>query len=59
MTPLRAGGPVVPSHRSRLFVWPSHRTSTYRHAARMARHGDPEAQMFVSGASDINPFDAR
>jgi hypothetical protein len=25
----------------------------------MALHGDPEAQSFVSGRSDVNPFDAQ
>jgi hypothetical protein len=42
-----------------VFAWPSHATSTYRRAARMARHGDPEARMFVGGESDINPFDVQ
>jgi hypothetical protein len=57
--PLRAGAPVASSNRSRVFAWPSHATSTYRRAARMARHGDPEAGMFVGGKSDINPFDVQ
>jgi hypothetical protein len=57
--------PRVPLHASvhsnsnRLFVWPAHGTSTYKRAARMALHGDPEAQSFVSGRSDVNPFDAQ
>jgi hypothetical protein len=59
VAPLRAGTPVGPVNRSRLFAWPSHGTSTYQRAARMARHGDPEARMFVGGESDVNPFDAR
>jgi hypothetical protein len=59
IAPLRAGAPVARSNRSRVFAWPSHATSTYRRAARMARHGDPEARMFVGGESDINPFDVQ
>jgi hypothetical protein len=54
--PLRAS---VPSNSNRVFVWPTHGTSTYKRAAGMASHGDPEAKSFVSGRSDINPFDAR
>ena len=59
VVPLRATAPVVRSNGSRWFVWPTHGTMAYRRAARMAGHGDPEAQSFVSGQSDINPFDAR
>ena len=59
VVPLRAGAPVVRSNGSRLFVWPTHGTLAHRRAARMAGHGDPEAQSFVSCQSDINPFDAR
>ena len=55
---LRAGASVVPSNRSRWFEWPARGTPMYQRAARMARHGDPEARMFVGGESDINPFDA-
>ncbi len=54
--PLRAS---VPANSSRFFfVWPTLGTSTYERAAGMARHGDPEAQSFVSGQSDVNPFGA-
>jgi hypothetical protein len=56
---LRANAPAVPATGNRVFVWPTHGTATYQRAARMALHGDPEAQSFVSGRSDINPFDAR
>ncbi len=59
IAPLHSSAPVVPSNSSRLFAWPTHGTSTYERAARMARHGDPEAQRFVSRESDINPFDAQ
>ena len=57
--PLHSSAPVVPSHSSRLFAWPTHGTSTYQRAARMARQGDPEAQRFVSRLGDVNPFDAQ
>jgi hypothetical protein len=56
---LRAGAPAVPATGNHVFVWPTHGTATYQRAARMALHGDPEAQGFVSGQSDINPFDAQ
>jgi hypothetical protein len=56
---LRAGAPAVPATGNHVFVWPTHGTATYQRAARMALHGDPEAQSFVSGQSDINPFDAQ
>ena len=49
----------VPSRSSRFFVWPTHGTATYKRAAGMASHGDPEAQSFVSGRSDVNPFGAQ
>jgi hypothetical protein len=52
-----ASGRVVPSNGGRVFAWPTHGTSTYQRAARMARHGDPEAQRFVGRESDVNPFD--
>jgi hypothetical protein len=54
-----ASGRVVPANGGRVFAWPTHGTSTYQRAARMAREGDPEAQRFVSRESDINPFDVR
>jgi hypothetical protein len=47
------------SNRDRFFVWPTQGTSTYKRAAGMASHGDPEAQSFVSGRTDINPFGAQ
>ena len=50
---------VIASHGSRMFVWPGYRTLSYQRAQDMARHGDPEAQRFVNGETDINPFDAR
>jgi hypothetical protein len=56
---LRAGAPAVPATGNHVFVRPTHGTATYQRAARMALHGDPEAQGFVSGQSDINPFDAQ
>ena len=49
----------VLSRSSRSFVWPTHGTATYKRAAGMASHGDPEARSFVSGRSDVNPFDAQ
>jgi hypothetical protein len=49
---------VVSSNGSHFFVWPAHNTLKYQHAQDMARHGDPEAQRFVNGESDINPFAA-
>lgn len=57
--PQPARARVVSRHSDRLFVWPTQGTSTFQRAARMARHGDPEAQSFVSGLSDINPFGAQ
>ena len=56
---LRASARVVPSNSGRVFAWPTHGTSTYQRAARMARQGDPEAQRFVSRLGDVNPFDAQ
>jgi hypothetical protein len=56
IAPLRASAPVVPSDGAR-FAWPSRGTRAYQRAARMARHGDPEARTFVRGESDVNPFD--
>ena len=55
---LHASAPVVPFNSS-LFAWPSRGTPTYQRAVRMARHGDPEARMFVGGETDINPFDVQ
>jgi hypothetical protein len=59
IAPLRASARVVPSNSSRLFAWPTYGTSTYQRAARMARHGDPEARRFVGRESDVNPFDVQ
>jgi hypothetical protein len=56
---LRASARVVPSNSGRVFAWPTHGTSTYQRAARMARQGDPEAQRFISRLGDVNPFDAQ
>lgn len=50
---------VIASHGSRLFIWPAHGTLSYQRAQDMARHGDPEAQRFVNGQTDIDPFDVR
>jgi|GEM_PF-4545691 hypothetical protein len=49
---------VVSSNGSHFFTWrpASYNTLEYRHAQQMARHGDPEAQRFVRGESDVNPF---
>jgi hypothetical protein len=58
LVPLRASAHAVPATRDR-FAWPTQGTATYQRAARMARHGDPEAQSFVGSRSDINPFDAQ
>jgi hypothetical protein len=49
---------VVSSNGNRLFVWPTYNTFAYERADDMARHGDPEAQRYVNGESDINPFGA-
>ena len=59
IAPLHASARVVPSNSGRVFAWPTHGTSTYQRAARMARQGDPEAQRFVSRLGDVNPFDAQ
>jgi hypothetical protein len=58
VAPLHARTSVVPFNGS-LFAWPSRGTPTYQRAVRMARHGDPEARMFVGGQTDINPFDVQ
>jgi hypothetical protein len=49
---------VVSTNGTRLFVWPAYNTLAYQRADNMARHGDPEAQRFVNGESDVNPFGA-
>ena len=59
IAPLHASARIVPSNSGRVFAWPTHGTSTYQRAARMARQGDPEAQRFVSRLGDVNPFDAQ
>ena len=50
---------VIASHGSGMFVWPAYRTLSYQRAQDMARHGDPEAQRFLNGETEINPFDDR
>jgi hypothetical protein len=50
---------VIATHGSRLFIWPAYGTLSHQRAQDMARHGDPEAQRFVNGQTDINPFDVR
>ena len=52
---------VVYSNGSHFLTWrpASYNTLEYQRAQEMARHGDPEAQRFVNGQSDVNPFDAR